>query len=395
MGRGRKGSGVEIREHSIRINFTWQGKWCRETFEIKPTPPNVKHATRVRATIIAAIANDTFKYGDYFPDSPKAKGEHAGDVAIVKCGEKWLKTKGRLSDATKSQYRNALNFWYEQLGGRETPVKGISHTDLAALIGDYEWPSPKLCNNYLIVLRGLFFVARKDRHILEDPTEGISNSKLQNPLPDPFTLEEAERIVTDFHKHYPPSVANYIEFAFFTGMRPEESIAVQWADVDWDARTLRVQRARSFRGRVTPVKGYGARDTELSQRAVEVLKRQKAFTFLKSHGFIFENPVTDEPWHENRPIRETYFEKSLKRLGIRYRGPYHTRHTYATAAIMDGIPAAWVAKQIGNSPIMIQKHYTKWIEQVDNSRQRERLDRVFGGRSASADQFLPNFSPKS
>jgi integrase len=340
-----------------------------------PTPPNRKHAARLVKEINEKITSGTFKYGDYFPDSIHAVASpSSAGVALSIVGERWLKTKGRLAGATRSQYKNALNFWYRSLGGEDTHIASIRHGDLAAFIGDYEWPSAKLCNNYLIALRGIFALARRDRFIIDDPMDGIENTKMQAPLPDPFTLDEAEQILTDLFKHYPEPVGNYFEYAFFTGQRPEETVAQSWQDMDWHLETVRVQKAKSFRGQLKPVKGYSARDIELSSRALAALRRQKAHTFLKSHGFVFENPLTNAPWHDGRSQRETYWQPALKRLGIRYRGPYHTRHTYATAAIMQGCKPVWIAKQMGNSPLMIFKHYAKWLEKADKSEERGKFE---------------------
>ena len=383
MGRGRKGSGFRIQHDNIQVRFSWNNKRCAESLNIRPTPPNIRHAKNIVKEINEKIACGTFKYGDYFPESKHAVASPGSSVTLFTVGERWLKTKGRLAGATRSQYKNALNFWYRELGGEETLIASIRHGDLASFIGDYEWPSAKLCNNYLIALRGIFALARRDRFITDDPTEGIANTKLQNPLPDPFSMDEAEQILTDLFKHYPETVGNYFEYAFFTGQRPEETVAQSWADIDWQMATVRVQKAKSFRGQLKPVKGYSARDIEISSRALAALKRQKPLTFLKKHGFIFENPVTEAPWHDGRSQRETYWQPALKRLGLRYRGPYHTRHTYATAAIIAGCKPVWVAKQMGNSPLMIFKHYAKWLEKADKSEERSKFEGAISPRNAN------------
>ncbi len=157
-------------------------------------------------------------------------------------------------------------------------------------------------------------------------------------------------------RHYHEQVYNYFDVAFACGMRPEEEIALMWRDIDWNLGHATIQRAKSYsyRGNVKPVKGYKTRYLELTTVALAALKRQKAHTFMKTHGFIFENPVTENPWHDERSQRDHYWTPALKRCGIRHRGSYHTRHTFATVAIMVGCNATWVAKQMGNSPRSLQ-----------------------------------------
>ncbi|MDE2419519.1 MAG: DUF3596 domain-containing protein [Burkholderiales bacterium] len=80
--------GVEVREKSIRVNFTYQGKSRKETIvtngePLPPTPANIKYAYRLAAEIKEKIKHGTFVYADYFPASklattgkPKTVGEH-------------------------------------------------------------------------------------------------------------------------------------------------------------------------------------------------------------------------------------------------------------------------------------------------------------------------------
>jgi integrase len=152
-----------------------------------------------------------------------------------------------------------------------------------------------------------------------------------------------------------------------------------------------VQRARSYRGNLKSVKGYKTRYLELTEVALAAFKRQKAHTFLKAHGYVFENPVTGNPWHDERSQRDHYWTPALKRCGIRHRGSYHTRHTFATIVIMVGCNATWVAKQMGNSPRVIYKHYARWIDAADKSNEIRRLNAAL--KRANFSPAVPNFSP--
>ncbi len=84
-----------------------------------------------------------------------------------------------------------------------------------------------MCNNYLIPLRGVFALAGRDIKGLENPLEGIENAKSQKPPPDPLEISEMERILKWINKKN-HEVANYFEFAFLTGLRPEELIELRW-----------------------------------------------------------------------------------------------------------------------------------------------------------------------
>lgn len=93
---------------------------------------------------------------------------------------------------------------------------------------------------------------------------------------------------------------------------------------------------------------------------------------------MFENPVTGEPYSEERPLRRAYWNPSLKALGMRERNFYQTRHTYATLNLMAGANPMWVAKQLGNATMqMVLTIYSKWIDGVDKSNERGKIDSMF------------------
>jgi integrase len=47
------------------------------------------------------------------------------------------------------------------------------------------------------------------------------------PFPDPFTRDEVEAIIDYMTERHPDGVANYVEFKFFSGLRPSETTALR------------------------------------------------------------------------------------------------------------------------------------------------------------------------
>ncbi len=77
---------------------------------------------------------------------------------------------------------------------------------------------------------------------------------------------------------------------------------------------------------------------------------------------------------EERAFRRSYWEPTLRRLGMRYRPPYNTRHTYATMMLMAGMTPAFCAKQLGHSVEMFLRTYAKWIDGRQNALEMNRLE---------------------
>jgi hypothetical protein len=63
-----------------------------------------------------------------------------------------------------------------------------------------------------------------------------------------------------------------------------------------------------------------------------------------------------------RASGETGSHSPSKRLGIRHREPYQTRHTFGTLALMAGSNPACIARQMGNTAPIMLKTCAKWID---------------------------------
>lgn len=373
MGRGRKGTGVQPLKSCIRVRFTWRGQSCSETLQLAPTAANIKAAQRLMARVFQEIELGIFDYQATFPDSKTVEAED-GFLSLARA---WLETVV-CEKSTMEGYESAIeNIWGPAFGDRR--IGAIKPSEIKKIIAHRSKEvSGKTVNNNLIPLRGVFAAALDDDLIDRDPLERIHGLKHQMPLPDPFDSEERERILAYLCDHYDSQVWNWYEFAFGTGMRPSEQIVVQWRDVDWKRRTIRVQRAR-VRAVEKATKTGKVRDIDLTDRMVDVLQRQKPYSFLRGlESPIFINPVTKTPWPDVQDQRKLYFHPALRALGIRSRDAYQTRHTYATTALMAGVNPAYIARQLGHqNAAMLFKHYSKWIDGADHGREAEKLNALY------------------
>lgn len=376
---GRVGQGLEIRDKSLRIKFVLDGETIRERVTLNgkslpPTPANIKYASRLAAEVHRRLNSGTFDLGESFPDSPRVVTSKATRFHCL-C-DTWLASQGRLCAATRSQYASAVRFWKKLFG--DVQVREINHKVVAAKIGGYPWPSAKTHNNYCIALRGVFGLEYRGAMAVHNPMTGMGNMALVRKLPDPLTIAERDTILAEMVR-YDPRVLAYFQFAFFTGMRPEEMIALRWSDVDFNHESVRVQRVRTFHGNERDgSKTHAERDVDLVPAALASLKTMKQYTFMKrgagdDTSDIFENPTTERPWASEEAQRDLYWKPTLKRLGIRGRRAYSTRHTYATAAVMAGVPAAYVAGQLGHSVQVLLEKYARWMRGADGGSARAQL----------------------
>ncbi len=397
MGRKSTGGGVEVRERSIRLTFTFRGRNYKETLKrdgvvVAPTAANVKFAQRLALEIKARITAGQFDLAAFFPDSAHAEKDEAPMDSFGKVSRAWLVSKGQLEDATRNQYATALRVWDELLGA-DTPMQSITHQVLAEKVGGTNWPSAKTANNYLVALRGVMRFYYAGPRSAENPMAGISNLKVVKKRPDPLSASERDLVLDDLRKRYDARVWAYFAFAFATGARPEEIIALRWGDIDVATGTVRVQRVRTFRGSERDgSKTHTERDIDLTPAALEALAVMKPYTYMKGSD-IFENPVTGKPWHDERSQRDHYWHPTLRRLGVRERRAYCTRHTYATVALMGGINPAYVASQLGHaSTKMFFETYSRWISGADKGLQKAQMAALFG---AENNRVFPQTFPEA
>lgn len=371
-------AGVKQHRQGIQISFYWNRKRYRPTLQIPATAANIKYATRLAGEVERAIALGTYTLEDYarhFPTSGLAQAEPqpSGAESFNKIAAKWLKASSHLSPGTLIKYEQSLEFWKLHVG--ELPVDEIQYSTIAMLANSQGWKA-KHRNNMLIPLRRVMEMAFLDGLIDANPAERIKNAKVQKEPPDPLTAPEVEEVLQHVAAHYHPQIFNAFEFAFFTGMRPSELISLQWGDIDQKRSIARVRRAKTFK-QTHATKTYKVRDVELNTRALKTLERQKQYTFMK-RGVVFENPVTDEEYLEERPLRRAYWNPTLLALGMRSRNFYQTRHTYATLNLMAGANPMWVAKQLGHvNSQMLHTVYARWIEGADKSQEKAKIDTLF------------------
>lgn len=360
-------SGVEVRDTSIRILFSYQGKQRKETLyldnaPLPPTPANVKYARRVALEIKAKVKSGEFAYKDYFPHSPMAKRDAPDSLAVFM--DAWYAQLDFKTSTMKTYLRMKDSFWKKHLGDKT--INTIKHSDITTALKAGGWGSGKTRNNYVSMLSSVFSLALKDGLIDKNPCAGIDAAPWQKKKVDPFSLEEADLILKHMLEKYPEQVVNFYEFQFFTGMRTGEAIGLDWRDVDFRDKSVLVKQAFVI-DEITDTKTSMERTVHLNSRALAAIKRQKAWTFLMQPQDdtdawrVFHDPGTGKPWAYEQNARKRYWKPTLTALGIRYRRPYNTRHTYATVGLMAGANPAYMAKQLGHGLDMFFNVYSSWI----------------------------------
>lgn len=370
MGR----AGIDIRPNSIRITFTFEGSQERRTLTLNgkplaPTPANLKYAERLSAEIREKIRLDSFSMADYFP----VNGDAGQLLTVGGQLDIWLGAQ-RLEASTKAGYSSAIKFWkHEAFGIGSVKLKTLKPSQIMTTLAHRPELSGKTVNNYVSVLREAVELAVTDKVLKENPVSEIQRAAYQKPPVDPFTREEAEQILAHMQKHHPEQIFNATEFRFFTGVRTSELFGLRWGSVDLQAGSALVKQGIVRGIEKSTTKTNDARNVLLNSRALAALQRQAKFTRMAGEH-VFLNPKDNAPWFEEMAYRRGYWEKAIKAIGIRYRKPYNSRHTYAAMMLMAGMTPAFCAKQLGHSVEIFLKTYSKWMDGDQNSLEMQRME---------------------
>ncbi len=360
---GGKYPGVrESSESSIEIDFYFQGRRCRERLNLKPSPANLKKAAQHRAAILNAIDAGMFDYSYTFPNSKNAEKFAPTHYTVKTYLQEWLANKKQtLKASTHKDYTKTLiNIIVPQFGMK--PLHTLTRIDVRTWIATVDCSNKRIAN-ILSPLRAALQDAQHDGLIQANPLHEWNYKRNQAPAAapyvDPFTAEEQHAIINAATGQ----IKNQCIVLFWTGMRTSELVALEWPDIDWTRKKIRINKALTEASKAdeTTKTKAGTREIDMLQPVEQALIDQKQYTLLKGRK-VFHNPITGKQYTGDQQIRKSIWMPLLKRARVRYRNPYQTRHTYASMMLSAGENPTWVSSQMGHSNIMITvRTYARWI----------------------------------
>ena len=177
-----------------------------------------------------------------------------------------------------------------------------------------------------------------------------------------WTIDEFQK----FYSHLEQSkvsdqlFATAIYVLFFTGLRIGELLALQWKDIDWEKKNLRVRqnlvirREKSFGDMQyflsTPKTKSSLRTIGLDDKTIDILmkwkKRQERDVF-SSENYIFQvnGDFVSDAWFRLR-MKKNCRECGIKRIKI-----HSLRHSHASYLIYLGVDILHIQKRLGHQNV--------------------------------------------
>jgi integrase len=179
---------------------------------------------------------------------------------------------------------------------------------------------------------------------------GVDNPSPRRREQRPFeSWAQLDAVVAHLSRRYRPMVI----LAAATGLRPAELVALEWRDIDLEARVVYVHRSFT-KGRLKcPKTEASRRAVPLQTIALDALKgqpsdRQSGLVFpAERGGYVDLHNFRNREW---KPAQLAAEIEPVRRI-------YDLRHTFATFALRAGISTFDLSRYMGASLTMIDRHY--------------------------------------
>src|SRR5262245_15770309 len=376
---------VKLNRHGfLAFRLYWEG---RESWEGTGLADNAKNRRRVeaRAELISEeMEKGQFDYLKWFPEgnkthlfkpkeNPESKTQTVGEYYKA-----WIETKKPpfvrpgLAHDYRQQFKRYILPQLEGLGLKEITLDRLEGFRL--YLNQELGLKLKSCRNIIDgTFRAMMRDARKHGQVEKYVFAELEWPRTQTPKPDPFTPEERDKVVAYF-KTKQPYYYPFVFTQFWTGMRPSETIALRWGDIDLRSGTVSITKSRYY-GADNPTKTSASeREITLLPAVVEALKAIKPLHVTEA-DYAFKNlegsPINEDKW------RGKHWYRALRACEVKPRKFYATRHAFISDALSHGVNIKWLAEYCGTSVAMIEKHYGKYL----GGDAQEQLKRLFGGKT--------------
>jgi hypothetical protein len=244
------------------------------------------------------------------------------------------------------------------------------------------WKSSGTKRKAVGVISEMFQLAVEDDLIPQNPATcyGISSTSREIMVWAPHQVDIARRYAS-------PRFFDFFEAVLATGARPGEIAAFAPSQhyQELNAEPFAVLSSGEWKnGRKTGQRRYIPLPNWLAGRAWQHKTRCKAgplFTTQKRNRWTYNS------WSAAiKRMRERAERAGEPLPHVRF---YDLRSTFITNALLDGFPIEWVAKAVGSSARVIEKHYWAYVEEgvkrmgeivrrQDEKRNRPRIAKAFG-----------------
>ena len=228
-----------------------------------------------------------------------------------------------------------------------------------------------------IALYNMFEFARENDVLIANPCKKSLKSDMGKPS------DKKEALTIDVQKKFLEAVVGYsyenqYRFVLQTGLRTGELIGLKWSDIDFENRTMKIERTMEYRYKVgewrvgPPKSKSGYRTIPLTDEAIRILENQRSKNkSLKLVPMEWKDIVF--LCRKGTPVKNSTYDTGLfkycDRVGIPRFSMHVLRHTFATRCIEGGMKPKTLQKILGHSNIGITMNL--YVHITEDEKHRE------------------------
>ena len=200
-------------------------------------------------------------------------------------------------------------------------------------------------NNHLMVVKAMLNKAVEWRNLRENPLKNfktLRNSSVRELRY--LSVEEIDAILAAAD----PLMEKVITILLNTGLRRAELVYLEWEDIDFQNKLIKVQskpeagfHPKSYKARSVPM------NAEVEKTLMDLPQRGR---------YVFDNgqdqPFRSEKWFWVR------FKTILRKAGVKNACVHTLRHTFASYLVMSGVDLRTVQALLGHSSITMTERYS-------------------------------------
>lgn len=291
------------------------------------------------------------KLAEKLAAAKRGEAEVSGSMTVSSWYKQWIdlykKPKG-LTEKSLKMYDEKFNGYIRPAIGH-MKLKDVKDVHLQRILNSQAGRSASHAKKIRMVLQEMFKRARQSRLIPYDPAELLELPTVKQGRRRSITEEERAAILAVAARH---RAGLWVLTLLCTGMRPGETAALTWSDVDFDHNEIHVHAAKESGSRAIkgPKTASGVRDIPIHAALLPRLLAAKG----KPFSLVFPTKAgTVQNESSMRRMWNSFISDVEEELGRHAEGltPYCLRHTFCTDLQRAGVPINVAKELMGHADI--------------------------------------------
>lgn len=247
---------------------------------------------------------------------------------------------------------------------------------------------PSTVNVVLSTLRTALAQAEREGLVSRNVATAATARRVVVSRAEPYTVDEARALISGARDHREGPL---LAFLLATGLRIGEALALRWAHVDFDARSMRVEATLTWRAGNPRTPVFGPPKSETSRRvvrltgvALDALRRQRA----QVNGWrLLGGPHWDHydlvfPTMRGRPRDLTNVTRGVRAAmelaGVPVKRIHDLRHSTAAFLLASGMSMFEVKEMLGHANITMTIDTYGHLSEARAVEVADAIDRALG-----------------